>query len=119
MAGGALWYSPLLFANVWMAENGFTKEQIQELGGAWKGYVVSIVGSIISVLALAVVIQLTGAIDFGDGLIIGLFGGVAFVATAMASNYIFESRSLKLYLINVGYPVLVLAINGVILATWT
>ena len=95
MAVGALWYS-VLFGNVWIAENGFTKEQLQEAGGAWKGYVVSIAGSIISVLVLALVIDLTEANGFGEGLTIGLFTGVAFVATAMASNYIFESRSPKL-----------------------
>lgn len=119
MAGGALWYSPLLFANVWMELNGFTKEQLQEAGQAWQGYVVSIVGSIISVLVLALLIDLTGADDLGEGLLIGLFAGVAFVATSMAANYMFESRPLKLYLINAGYPVLILAINGVILALWT
>ena len=119
MAGGALWYSPLLFANVWMELNGFTKEQLQEAGQAWQGYVVSIVGSIISVLVLALLIDLTGADDLGEGLIIGLFAGVAFVATSMAANYMFESRPLKLYIINAGYPVLILAINGVILALWT
>jgi hypothetical protein len=118
MAGGALWYSPLLFANVWMAENGFTKEQLQEAGQAWQGYVVSIVGSIISVLILAALVQLTDADDFGEGLIIGLFAGL-FVAIAMATNYSFESRPLKLYLINASYPVFVLAINGTILALWT
>ena len=95
MAVGALWYS-VLFGNVWIVENGFTKEQLQETGGAWKGYVVSIAGSIISVLVLALVIDLTEANGFGEGLTIGLFTGVAFVATAMASNYIFESRSPKL-----------------------
>ena len=57
---------------------------------------VSIAGSTISVLVLALVIDLTEASGFGEGLIIGLFAGVAFVATAMASNYIFESRSPKL-----------------------
>ena len=41
MAGGALWYSPFVFANIWMAENGFTKEQLEQTGMAKQGYIVS------------------------------------------------------------------------------
>ena len=47
-----------------------------------------------------------------------MFAGVGFIATSQAANYTFESRSLKLYLINTVYPVITLAINGVILALW-
>ena len=76
-------------------------------------------GAIISVLVLAILIQATGANDFGEGLLVGVFAGVGFIGTSQATNCTFESRSLKLFLINTGYPVLVLAINGVILALWT
>ena len=117
MAGGALWYGPL-FANQWMAENGFTRDQLEEAGEAWKGYVASIVAAIITVFILAVLVQLTGADEFAEGLLIGMIAGVGFIATSQAANYTFESRSLKLYLINTGYPVITLAINGVILSVW-
>ena len=117
MAGGALWYGPL-FVNQWMAENGFTTEQLEQAGEAWKGYVVSIVAAIVTVFILAVLVQLTGADEFAEGLLIGMITGVGFIATSQAANYTFESRSLKLYLINTGYPVVALAINGVILAVW-
>jgi len=60
----------------------------------------------------------TGANDFCEGLIVGLFAGL-FVAVAMASNYMFESRPLKPDLINSSYPVLVLAIHGTMPALWT
>ena len=119
MAGGALWYSPILFAKLWMAENGFTEEELKEKGTAMQGYVVSIGGAVISVFLLAILIQATGANDFGEGLLVGLIGGAGFIGMSQAANYTFESRSLKLYLINTGYPVLILAINGVILALWT
>lgn len=111
MAGGALWYGPL-FANPWMAENGFTREGIQEAGGAWKGYSVAIAAAIVSVFILALLIQLTGADEIAEGLLVGLFAGVGFIAASQASSYTFESRSPRLYLINIGYPVVTLAING-------
>ena len=47
MAAGAAWYSPLLFARPWMAANGFTEEQIREQGSATRGYVVSVIVSVV------------------------------------------------------------------------
>ncbi len=48
----------------------------------------------------------------------GLAVGIGFIATAFGASYAMEGRSLKLYLVNAGYPIVALAINGVILALW-
>ena len=38
--GGAIWYSPLLFAKSWMAAVGLTEEKMKEAQKqAWKSYV--------------------------------------------------------------------------------
>ena len=93
MALGALWYSPILFANSWMAATGITKEYIDEhKDQAMKGYAVSIVASIVFVLGLAVMVQVSGAADLAEGLAIGLIAGVGFVATTQGANYTFENR---------------------------
>ena len=118
MAGGALWFSPILFAKAWMSENDFTEEQIKQAGSAYKGYVASIVAAIVSVLALALFVQAANATQAAEGLAIGLLAGIGFVATTQASNYTFEGRSIKIYLINNGYPVVVFAIVGIVLAVW-
>ena len=39
-------------------------------------------GAIISVLVLAILIQATGANDFGEGLLVGVFAGVGFIGTS-------------------------------------
>jgi hypothetical protein len=119
MALGALWYSPILFANSWMAATGITKEYIDEhKDQAMKGYAVSIVASIVFVLGLAVMVQVSGAADLAEGLAIGLIAGVGFVATTQGANYTFENRPLKLYLINIGYSVVGFAIIGALLGAW-
>ena len=116
---GALWYSPVLFAKPWMAEVGITKEEFSEKQKtAYKGYAVSIVASIIIVLTLAVVVQLAGATAALDGLVLGLFAGIGLVATTQAANYSFESKTVRHYLINVGYPVVAFAVIGILLALW-
>ena len=118
MAAGALWYSPLLFAKHWMAANGLTEESIREAGSATRGYVVAVIASIVIAFAVALFAQASGADTPVEGLILGLAAGLGFVATTFAANYIFESRPLKLYLINAGYPVVSLALIGLLIGAW-
>ena len=118
MAAGALWYSPVLFAKPWMAANGFTEEGIKEAGGATKGYVVSVIVSVVVALAIASLAQAAGSDTAIKGLVLGLLAGVGFVATTAGVSYIFESRPLKLYLINAGYPVVSFALMGLLIGSW-
>ena len=116
---GAAWYGAL--GKPWMAEVGLTQEDMEAMKGTarmWYPYVVAIVGALIFTLGLAVVMQGMGAEDFVDGLILGVLAAVGFIATSYATTYSFESRSLKLFLINSGYPLISYAIIGVLLAVW-
>ena len=118
MIAGALWYSPLLFARPWMAANGFTEEQIKAQGSATRGYVVSVIASIVIAFAIALFAQAAGAVTAVDGLLLGLAAGVGFVMTTSAANYVFEDRPLKLYLINSGYPVVSFTLIGLLVGAW-
>ena len=118
MIVGAVWYSPLLFARPWMAANGFTEEQIKAQGSATRGYIVSVIASVVIAFAIALFAQAAGAGAAIDGLLLGLAAGVGFVATTSAANYIFESRPLKLYLINAGYPVVSFTLIGLLIGAW-
>jgi hypothetical protein len=53
-----------------------------------------------------------------DGLHIGLVAGLMFVATSMAINYLYQRRSLKLWLIDAGYQVCFMGLIGAILGAW-
>ncbi len=61
MGVGAIWYSPLLFANPWMAMNNFTEEMIRKQGSAARGYIISIIASILIAFALVWVAEISGA----------------------------------------------------------
>lgn len=117
MVGGAAWYG--ILANPWMAEVGLTRETIDERPRSEmiRGYIVAIIASIVIAVALAILIQAAGAKDI-DGLTIGVVVGLGFVATVLGSVSAFEGRSLKLYLINAGYPVIMFAIIGALLGYW-
>ena len=118
MGLGALWYSPILFAKPWMAANGFTEESIREAGGATKGYVVSVIVSVVVAFAIASFAEAAGSDTAIEGLILGLAAGLGFVATTAGVSYVFESRPLKLYLINAGYPVVSFALMGLLIGAW-
>lgn len=116
---GAAWYSAL--GKPWMAEVGFTQEDLEAVKGTprqWYPYVVAIVCALVFTLCLALLTQLTGAEGVGDGLLLGLLAAVGFIATSYATTYSFEDRSVRLLLINTGYPVISYAIIGVMLAVW-
>ena len=117
MAGGAAWYG--ILAKPWMAATGLTKEFIDEHKNLqYRGYAAAIVASILISIVLAILVQASGAEDALEGLAIGLLAGVGLVATVLASIYAFEGRSLKLYLINLGYLLLVFAILGGLFGAW-
>ena len=118
MALGAVWYSPLLFAKPWMAANDLTEESISESGSATRGYVVAVIASIVIAFAIALFAQAAGVDTAIEGLLLGLAAGLGFVATTFAANYIFESKPLKLYLINAGYPVVSLTLIGLLIGAW-
>ena len=116
MGLGALWYSPVLFAKPWMAANGFTEESIKEAGGATKGYVVSIIVSVVVALAIASFAKAADSDTAIEGLMLGLAAGLGFVATTAGVSYLFESRPLKLYLINAG--LVSFALMGLLIGAW-
>ena len=116
MIGGAAWYG--ILANPWMAEVGLTREQIDaDRAGMIRGYIIAVVASILIALTLALFVEITGAKGM-DGLVLGVVAGIGFVATTIGSIAAFEKRSLKLYLMNAGYPVIMFAIIGALLGYW-
>lgn len=52
------------------------------------------------------------------GLFAGFMTGLAFVATALGVIYLFESRALRLWLMNAGYQIVIFSVIGIILGAW-
>jgi hypothetical protein len=112
---GGLWYSPALFGKAWMRENGFTEETLKG-GNMVKIFGLAFVLGIISAINLAMFMGPEN--DPAMGAMWGFLAGFGWVATFVGTHYLFERRSLKLFLINAGYSVVALTIMGVILAAW-
>ena len=70
-------------------------------------------------LVLAMIAQGIGASSFGDGLALGLFTGVVFVAAQAWVNAAYEGRSLDLVLVNGGIGVIGHVVMAVIVTLWS
>jgi Protein of unknown function (DUF1761) len=112
---GALWYSPVLFADPWLRAVGRTPE---ELGGAAVGYALSVVSAVLSAYVLARIVKWAEVDDLWNGALVGLLVWTGFVATVLAVTTFFGGRPRTLWLINAGYQLVALVLMGAILGAW-
>ena len=56
--------------------------------------------------------------DITWGVTAGALAGIGWVATALGVTYLFEKKSMKLFLINAGYHVVSFVVMGAILGVW-
>jgi hypothetical protein len=115
MAAGFIWYSKALFAKQWSHHTG---RRMEDMSGGGAGYAFTIVGALVQSWVLAHFVRYAGSDTFWKGMVTGFWIWLAFVAITMATNYMFESRPWKLWQINTGYFLVVLLINGGLLAAW-
>ena len=112
---GGLWYSPILFARVWMREAGLDEAQVKNAKLA-RVFALSLLCSLVMAANLAAFIGAKASLSFG--LFAGAATGIGWVAMSLAVVYLFEQRSLKLWLVNSGYQVLAYTAMGGIVGAW-
>ncbi len=110
---GGLWYSPLLFANKWMALTGQSEERLKSgsmgliFGGA---FLLNLVAAYVFALFLGP----SPSLQLGLGA--GFSAGLCWVMASLGVNYLFERRPLGLWLINGLYFTIQFTLFGLILA---
>ena len=114
-AVGGLWYSPALFGRAWQREAGVTDEQLK-LGNPAKIYGGAFLLSVIAALVFA--LFLGPQPDLGFATSAGFAAGLCWVAASFGINYLFERRSLTLFLVNGGYHTLQFTVFGLVLGLW-
>jgi hypothetical protein len=113
---GGMWYSPMLFGGVWMRETGLTDDALRRRKMA-KVFSGSFVLSLLIALNLAAFLS-GGPPNLLWGMAAGALAGVGWVATSMGITYLFELRSMKLFLVNAGYHAVTFVLMGGILGVW-
>ena len=113
LLGGA-WYSFLL-GKQWRAEVGISEEEAAGASPNPMMFVWSILVSLVIAFTLA---KLIGATSIGYGVKVGAGVGAGVGAAILAQNYMYESKSIRFWLINSGYTILGLAIMGSIIGAF-
>jgi len=112
---GGLWYSPILFAKPWMRECGLTEEQARQ-APMGRVFGLSALAALVMAANLAAFLGAKATLSFG--LFAGAATGIGWVAMSLGVTYLFEQRSLKLWLIDAGYQVVTYTLMGAILGAW-
>ena len=115
---GAIWYSPLLCGNAWMAANGYTAADVPRLqAGAKVNYAISFVAWFLMALVLALV-----GPHFGDGILdllhIGVLLWLGFAASVGVTNNRFSEKPISAWVIDAGYQLASIVIMAVVLGLW-
>jgi Protein of unknown function (DUF1761) len=111
---GGLWYGPL-FSKAWMKASGVapgnmsTAQSVRLFGSA---YVVNVI------IAFGLAFLMGRDHSLHGGMHVGFFVSLMFMATAVGMTYLFEKRSMALFLINAGYQVVNCVVMGAILGAW-
>jgi hypothetical protein len=113
---GALWYSPALWIRPWRRMTGITEEQMRE--GMAKAVVVDIIGSFVMAFVLFHAIRYAEASTILQGLAVGFFCWLGFIAVAAITTVTYERKPFALFLLNNGYLLISLLLMGAIMAVW-
>lgn len=112
---GALWYSPVLFANVWMKSLGKTPEELHT-SNPNIGYGLTTLAGIITAIILSLVITMLDSVTVGGGALIGFLAGAGIASARELSPTFFEGRKYTLFFISAGYHIVSLTVMGAIIA---
>lgn len=113
---GGLWYGPL-FGKAWMKERGISQEDAAKGANMPLIFGTTFVLNIIAAIALGIVLDKTPAQESVLDAV-QVAGGIAlvFIVTSIGVNYLFSRMSLRLFLIDSGYWVVIYAVMGAVLA---
>jgi hypothetical protein len=108
---GGLWYGPL-FGKAWMAEHGFTEEQLRG-GNMLKIYGLTFAFSVLSAVFLG---HLLAFFDTNTRATLMISVGISlgYIIPAIGTNYLFSRKSGRLFAIDAGYWIVFYASMGLV-----
>ena len=115
MGVGFLWYSKSLFGKQWAK---LVDRKLEDMSGGGSGYAVAALSAVVQAFILAHFVRYSGSTTAVDGAITGFWLWLGFVGVTLAANNVFAGRPWQLWRIDSGYFLVVLLINGALLATW-
>jgi hypothetical protein len=116
---GGLWYSPLLFAKLWVNAHGYSEEQVKEMQkGAGKAYAVTLVCDFLIALAIAALVGYIHLEHCVQGLKLGLLVWAGFAMPLGLTANMFSGKRITVLYIDTAYQLVYLVIMGAIITVW-
>jgi hypothetical protein len=116
---GSLWFS-FLFRELWTQElkrhNVVIKQPTSNVIA--RNMFLTFAANCVAAYGMACLVTLVGVTTAYDGFVLGTIAAMSFAVTAVGSVFIWENRSLRLFLIDVGYPVAGIIASAMVLAVW-
>jgi hypothetical protein len=112
---GSLWYSPLLFGNVWKKLAGVKKGKLNYM---WLRFLVYLLATLVMAFVLAHFLAFAAAITVVEGLITAFWLWLGFIVPITLGGILWENKSVKLFALNNVYNLLSLGIIAAILIAW-
>jgi hypothetical protein len=112
---GGVWYSSLLFGNVWLADSKLTNDDVKQ-GNKAKIFGFTAVFALIMAANLAIFLA-DSKTDVTWGATAGFLAGI-WTFGAIATHSLFELKSWRYIFINGGYSVVSLTLMGAIIGLW-
>lgn len=119
MVVGFLWYSPMLFAKPWMKLSKLDEKKMKAAQKDMpKTYGISFIAALITAYVIAVLLNSMLISSISEGLMLGGFVWVGFIATTMVTGVLFQGMSWGLFFINSGYQLASILAMSAILTLW-
>lgn len=118
-AVGAAWHSPIGFGGYWMRLMGFTRESMGTMPlTATQAMVLGFFVTLLQAFVLALFVSWLGVVSLEAALWLGFWVWLGFLVPMLASGWLWEGKSLQLFLFNCAYPLVAIEIMAIILALW-
>jgi hypothetical protein len=114
-AVGGLWYSPVLFGNIWAKEINMTENDLKK-SSMFLIFGTSFFLELIATILLDMVLGKDANIV--SGIKTGAIISIGWVVTSIGTNYLFSRKSFKLFLIDAGHFVVWFILAAAILGAW-
>jgi hypothetical protein len=117
---GSAWFSPLLMSALWVAELKRHNVLLQRPSSntLLTKMLLTFGANLLASLAMAWLVVMTNSSTVSSGLMLGIITVLGFAVTTLGQVFIWENRSVKLFLIDIGYPALGIIITAVLLSVW-
>jgi hypothetical protein len=115
MVIGGLWYGPL-YGKQWMRSIGKTQEELKAQGPGL-GYVVALLGALLTAIVSTYVTQWANAEGFLEGVAIGAVMWLGYTISTVVTGGVFEGRPWGLIMLNSGNALVTFAVvSGIVAA---